>query len=712
MHADFAMALHFHQPVGNFDHVIEGACDKCYMPFLGVLKEYPEIKMTLHFTGCLLEWAVEKRPELISRVRDMAKSSQVEVMAGGFYEPIFSSIPHGDRLRQIELLREYVKKTFSYEAKGAWVAERVWEPDLPSMLSDAGIKYVVLDDAHFSYAGVPKDKIYGYYTTEDNGRVVSVFPSDKVLRYAIPYKMPAECMEYMRGVAQSKDDPLFVYGDDGEKFGEWPGTHKWVYEENWLRNFFDELMNNKEWLSTVKLSDCLDKRPPLGKVYLPAASYEEMLEWALPVDSQIEMEKVMKDIENSGKLEQYKPFIRGGFWRNFLSKYPESDHMNKKMIYVSSKLKEMQSDPKVKNKNLFEAERYLLRGQCNCAYWHGVFGGLYLFHLRRAIYHNLIKSETIMDSVRYKRKDFCESVIRDIDADGFDEVVLENKKLSLYFSPREGGILKEMDSKEVCHNLINSLTRRKEAYHGKILEKIAQSKEEEASGEVGSIHDGIQIAEAGLEEHLTYDWYNRYSLIDHFLAPGVDIDDFSKCIYEEHGDFVGGAYDFEVKKSNSGRTVIMKRNGTVRGKETLVKKRITLGKKDPAFTVEYTITNKAPEGAEFIFAPELNITMPDADSDRYSLIFNGMEDNIGLGGNAENSSVQDLSIKDGRGELSIEMGLSEKVKMWVFPVKTVSQSERAYELNYQSSAILPLVMLKLSPGKSHKFKLQVRLHHG
>jgi len=420
----------------------------------------------------------------------------------------------------------------------------------------------------------------------------------------------------------------------------------------------------------------------------------------------------MKDIENSGKLEQYKPFIRGGFWRNFLSKYPESDHMNKKMIYVSSKLKEMQSDPKVKNKNLFEAERYLLRGQCNCAYWHGVFGGLYLFHLRRAIYHNLIKSETIMDSVRYKRKDFCESVIRDIDADGFDEVVLENKKLSLYFSPREGGILKEMDSKEVCHNLINSLTRRKEAYHGKILEKIAQSKEEEASGEVGSIHDGIQIAEAGLEEHLTYDWYNRYSLIDHFLAPGVDIDDFSKCIYEEHGDFVGGAYDFEVKKSNSGRTVIMKRNGTVRGKETLVKKRITLGKKDPAFTVEYTITNKAPEGAEFIFAPELNITMPDADSDRYSLIFNGMEDNIGLGGNAENSSVQDLSIKDGRGELSIEMGLSEKVKMWVFPVKTVSQSERAYELNYQSSAILPLVMLKLSPGKSHKFKLQVRLHHG
>ena len=142
------MAIHFHQPVGNFDEVIERACDKCYMPFLETLNKYPDIKMTFHFTGCLLEWAEHNRPELLSLVKDMVSRGQIEMMSGGFYEPILASIPERDRLSQIKLLNEYVKDKFSYEPKGAWVAERIWEPGLPSVYSDAGIKYVILDDKH------------------------------------------------------------------------------------------------------------------------------------------------------------------------------------------------------------------------------------------------------------------------------------------------------------------------------------------------------------------------------------------------------------------------------------------------------------------------------------------------------------------------------------------------------------------------------------
>ena len=291
------MAIHFHQPVGNFDHVIGHAADKCYIPFLETLEKYPEIKMTFHFSGCLLEWAAKERPEIIQRVRKMVQSGQIEMMGGSFYEAILPAIPKGDRLRQINMLTEYVKETFGYEPKGAWVPERVWEPELASDLNDAGIKYIILDDTHFMYAGIKKDKTYGYYVTEDNGKEVCVFPSDKELRYHIPFKMPHECVGYMKSVAEKKENPLFVYGDDGEKFGEWPGTYKWVYEEKWLKNFFEELSKNSGWLKTEHLSDCMAERAPEGRVYLPTSSYEEMLEWALPAEMQEDLEDIKKDLQ-------------------------------------------------------------------------------------------------------------------------------------------------------------------------------------------------------------------------------------------------------------------------------------------------------------------------------------------------------------------------------------------------------------------------------
>jgi alpha-amylase len=42
-----------------------------------------------------------------------------------------------------------------------------------------------------------------------------------------------------------------------------------------------------------------------------------------------------------------------------------------------------------------EARRELYRGQCNCSYWHGVFGGLYLGHLRFAVYKHLLAAERL-----------------------------------------------------------------------------------------------------------------------------------------------------------------------------------------------------------------------------------------------------------------------------------------------------------------------------
>ncbi len=676
MKADLAIALHFHQPVGNFDHIIERACDKCYIPFLGTLKEYPDIKMTFHFTGCLLEWVERKRPELIAAIRSMAGSGQVEIMSGGFYEPILPSIPPEDRISQISMLTRYVKENFGYGPKGAWIAERVWEPQLPSVLHDAGIKYIILDDTHFLCSGITKDATYGYYITEDNAKPIAVFPSDKVLRYYIPFKMPAESMDYMRRTFHEKGGATFIYGDDGEKFGEWPGTHKWVFQEKWLEKFFDEIMANRGWLSTLTLSECLEENDPLGRVYLPTTSYEEMLEWS------------------------------GGFWRNFFARYPESNHMNKKMIHVSRKMEALRKKKK-KGPRLAEAEKDLFRGQCNCAYWHGIFGGLYLFHLRRAIYRHLIKSEAAMDGLLYGGRRFCRTTVLDLDADGHDEVIMENRELALYLAPAEGGALKELDSKKACHNFINTLARREEPYHKKILGKAGQV--EGSAGGVRTIHDDIQVFDETLKENLVYDRYGRYGLIDHFLDAGATIETFSRCDHNEAGDFVRGNYAFEVKKSRKGKILTLNREGLVGPYPVELVKEVTLPVAGSSFLVKYVIFNKSEKELDLVFGPEFNITMPDSDSERYTLCVDDREEGSRLTARVAYNDVGKVVIRDAQGELSFELKPSRRCRLWHFPVRTVSQSEKAYELNYQGSSIFPHLGIRLGPGARDGFDLGVNI---
>ncbi|MBU1486828.1 4-alpha-glucanotransferase, partial [bacterium] len=59
----FILAVHNHQPVGNFGFVFEEAYRKSYLPFLKVLESHPKIKVVLHYSGILLEWIISSHPE-------------------------------------------------------------------------------------------------------------------------------------------------------------------------------------------------------------------------------------------------------------------------------------------------------------------------------------------------------------------------------------------------------------------------------------------------------------------------------------------------------------------------------------------------------------------------------------------------------------------------------------------------------------------------
>lgn len=461
----FLFGVHCHQPVGNFEWVIKKVTEISYKPFLETIGRFPEVKFTLHYSGILYEFFEKHWKEFFDLVGEMVERRQVEILSGGFYEPILPVIPEDDALEQLEMMNEYIEKRFGVKPRGIWLSERVWEPHLPSLLKKAGIEYTIVDEYHFTSCGWRVEDLTFPFITENNGDRICIFPISKTLRYLVPFREIDEVVNYIKGV-----EGCAILADDGEKFGSWPGTYDRVYKERWLERFLERLIN--EGIETSTFATALDDFPKKGPCYLPPASYEEMTEWCLPTEERERVEELKHD-ENLSK------FIKGGFFRNFFVKYPEANQLHKRMIYVSERIKD-------------KGKKYLFMGQCNCAYWHGIFGGLYLPHLRSAVYENLIRAE------REENLNKKEVEVLDFDADGKIEVILTNENLKMFISPEDGGGIKELDFYPAPFNFMAVLTRRREAYHRFL------GRSESFDGRK-TIHEVITAKEKDLERYLRYD---------------------------------------------------------------------------------------------------------------------------------------------------------------------------------------------------------------
>ncbi|UCE23610.1 MAG: hypothetical protein JSU74_09940 [Candidatus Zixiibacteriota bacterium] len=297
-----AFGLHNHQPVGNFDHVFEYAHQKAYQSFLDVFQKHG-LSISLHQSGILWDWQEKHHPDYLEQVKALVIQGRLELMTGGFYEPILTSIPEADAEGQIAQLNAYVKKRFDTEPEGLWLTERIWEPHLPKLLARSGVKYLPVDDTHFIYAGFEHSQLTGPFVTEHENYRVTLLPISKRLRYLIPFGTIEEVIEELKRLADTDPSGLVIYADDGEKFGSWPQTHKHCYEDGWLEELFAALDDNADWLQVVPLRDAARSRPA-GRAYLPSSSYAEMLHWSLPPQAFVEYEKLEKYLKQKGKLEQ------------------------------------------------------------------------------------------------------------------------------------------------------------------------------------------------------------------------------------------------------------------------------------------------------------------------------------------------------------------------------------------------------------------------
>lgn len=705
------LLLHNHQPVGNFPWVFQQVYEEAYLPMISALERHPAVRLSLHYTGSLLDWFSEAHPEFLARIAALVKRNQVEMVSGGYYEPILPSIPDADKIVQIRRLTERIHRDFGVTPTGMWIAERVWEPNLPRFLREAGIEWTILDDVHFKNIGLEDHDLYGYYATEDQSSVLKVYATSKALRYTIPWRPVGETIETLRSLATLDGSRIIVMGDDGEKFGSWPetGPYCWGHDgqSGWVEEFFTALEQNKEWLHPIPLGEYARQYPALGRAYIPTSSYIEMTEWALPPQKSYIFGKLLHQLEHD-KQDTILQFMRGGFWRNFLVRYPEINNQHKKMLRVHDNLYNNGLDS--------HGMTHLLKAQANDTYWHGLFGGIYMGHVRSAIYHHLIKAENIADRQQYGDAHWQRYEFTDFDRDTRNELIIESDQQNLYIDTLHGGSIFEWDMRRSAHNLTCVMTRRQESYHQTLREyeqerrRAASSQQISAHGssEPGSPHTTVRTKEPDLDRYLVLDRYRRNSLIDHFLPAGLTLENFAQVRFEELGNFIEQPYECHVQQNTTGITITLTRNGQIRRAGALsplpmlLTKTLFLPRGEERLLVRYRIENQGQTRLQTTFASEWNMHLLGGghNDQAYYKISGHTSEHSYFDTTGEVAEVRAFHI--GNTWLRQDMGftLSKPATLWRFSIETVTGSEAGFERNHQGSCFVMCWPLLIEAGQS------------
>ncbi|MBI2882665.1 MAG: DUF1926 domain-containing protein [Candidatus Methylomirabilis oxyfera] len=682
--------LHNHQPLGNFDEVIQALTDRAYRPLLEAIHDRPALKFTLHLSGPLLLWLERRATDYLDLIGELVQRGRLELLSGGLYEPILAAVPHEDRTAQITLMSERLRSRFGVRPRGLWLTERIWDSTIIPSLVEAGIAYVLMDDRAFLTSGFEAERLHEYYLTEAEGESLAVFPIDKRLRYLIPFRPPTEIEAHLRWIARM-GGRLAIAADDGEKFGGWPGTAKWVYKDGWLKGFLDLLESASDWLVTQTVSEALDGIRPAGLCYLPTCSYIEMEEWSLGPNGGRRFEEL------KGRLgpdaDRFMPHLRGGHWKHFLVRYPEANRAHKKGLALGRLLPG--------GRGAKQARLELLAAQCNDSYWHGIFGGLYLPHLRHEIWRHLARAEACI-----RRRQTLKVEATDLDCDGAPEVWVHGSRFSAQIQPHRGGRLVEWTDFAGEINLLNTLTRRPEAYHDAIRRAAAQPEQHAHEG-VPGIHDLQRAAPADLVNGLCYDQWERAAFLDHFFTESDPLSAWGSGCLDERGDFVEALWGF--KPTSSG--VVLERLGRVRTEpdcsHPLLLQKEYVFTDHRSLTVLYRMQNQGSDRLDVRLGIELNFFLPGLAFGQ-SLITLG-DQRVSLDNPAYAPEVERFAVSTREPGPRLRIELDHPAMLYSHLVATVSQSEDGYERTVQGVATMPTWDLHLDPGQEWEGQVRVTL---
>ncbi len=648
------LGSHNHVPEGSGDENFERAYQSSFKPFLTVFYSYPEIPLVLHYSGTLLNWLEKNHPEFIMLMNEMVGRKQVELLGGGFYEPILSLISSTDRLGQVELLTTYLRKRFGKRPRGVWLAEKAWENSLAASLQGCGMDYTFLDDNHFLAGGIDAKGLKLACITEDQGKSLVVFP---LLSNAETRILDMDPSTGLDRLIEAEDTPESVISIilDGSIMAK-PEISGRLFAGKWLDSFLKALSNSSDGLHPLLPGHFLRGDPILQKGYFPSFASERMMRCSLTPGNRKRYDELLRSCKDTAVGAT---FVRGGGVRQFFIRYRESALLYAKMQYVHILVNQLRGDKYRKQTALDE----LWKGQCGDVYWHGDSDGIYRNEMRKSAYRALIESEKITR----EKGNFIPSIIPvDFDLDGLKEYLFQGPEVNAYVHSR-GGMLFELDYLPSSWNYLDTMSRYPESYH---------SAEAKDSG---------------------YDRYSRKAFIDHFWSPQAERKSVVSGKEEERGGFYNAVYQaLDLNRSHHELTLACDSKVVARGREIPVRliKRFLFKKN--TITVHYSITNIGGDRLQTLFAPEINLSLS---SDRLDFVKTAVPVVVPEPANPDRAleNVSEVLIDDEANETQIRLTSEKPTDVWAFTVSTYSRMADAEVRTYQSSCLVPRWRVDLAP---------------
>jgi 4-alpha-glucanotransferase len=662
------IGTHNHLPLGLDQATAEGSYQEAFKPLIAVLYRYPDFPVTLHYSGILMEWLEEFHPEFLTLLAEMVKRGQVEMLGGGYYDPILPLIPTNDKLGQLEKMTTLLRVLFETRPRGCWIAEKVWEPSLASVLRASGIDYAFLDDGQFRIAGTSETGLWLPCIAEDQGKTISLFAVSGSLSALAARAGPADTIDFLKAVPHAADGgAVAVHLDDGS------AAPRTLLRNGWLEELIRRVGENAEWLEPTTPGQYLKKNPPTRRLFIPSSSSMEMMQWALPPERRGAYNELRERMGTPGAAGQ---FVVGGHFRQFLNRYPEAWLMYAKMINTHVLVNQVRGD-KYKKK---AAQNELWKGQCHHAYWSGSGGGIYENALRKAVYQSLIEAEKITRATEI----FAPSIISvDYDMDNSIEYLYQGSELNAYIHSR-GGAMFELDFLPSSWNYLDTMVDR-------------ENEPGEAKAD-GSPRYGESTPA-----------YQRKAFIDHFFSDGCAIHDFESGSHAEAGDFLTGLYEL-VDLNRALPELLMRCVGSVSvegvPRAVGIEKRFVF--RPRSIDVYYRVSNQS--GAELVarFGVEINISLAarSAECVRLFLLDEDRKEEIDSKA-TEIEGVKGLLVRDVRNEVSVTLSSARAFRCWSVPVETKSTGARAEERVFQSQCFVPQWDIRLAPGDAWENHMSV-----
>jgi 4-alpha-glucanotransferase/alpha-amylase len=273
--------------------------------------------------------------------------------------------------------------------------------------------------------------------------------------------------------------------------------------------------------------------------------------------------------------------------------------------------------------------------QANDAYWHGLFGGIYLPHLRRAVWNAIVELEALLD-----KADPRAHAVVDLDLDGHDEFFIGNNLLQAVIRDDGLGAIHELDAYRLRHNFGDTLARRPEHYYRKIRDHRGAQDEHHGEG-IASAHDRVNF---------------RHPVSPEDLNP----DDVARVMFVDR---------------HNGQTVRYSRPAVKGARAELLADGIvkTISIRANSLGVEYRIA-----GGDKALETEINLAMPSCDGFLGRYVVNGSVPG-GFGETYSWQEISTLALEDGVLGGKVVLTLDPPVAVSVAPHKTVSQSEDGFE---------------------------------